>query len=85
MRSPSAKVPDDLSLGDYELWAHNGTGGERGWGRAGSVAVAKPTVPWKEALFAVTEFGATPDDEADDSARRTISCGRRRCSRALLS
>lgn len=52
-------LPSDLSPGDYELFVHNGQGGNCGWRRAGTVAVRQPD-PWKPGVFHVRDFGPKP-------------------------
>jgi len=66
--SLDAGVPKDLSPGDYELWTHNGTGGDAGWVHVDRLKIAAANKPWLQRAFDVIEMGATPDDDTDDSA-----------------
>ena len=66
--SLDAGIPKDLSPGDYELWTHNGTGGDAGWVHVDRLKIAAANKPWLERAFDVIEMGATPDDDTDDSA-----------------
>jgi hypothetical protein len=52
-------LPADLAPGDYELYVHNGLGGESAWCRADSVTVRHHSV-WKSDLFNVKNFGPKP-------------------------
>ncbi|HUU94456.1 MAG TPA: glycosyl hydrolase family 28-related protein [Phycisphaerae bacterium] len=71
MWSLDAALPADVPAGDYEIWIHNGAGGEEGWMRVDTVTVARNATPWKDTVFAVTDFGATSDDDTDDSVALT--------------
>lgn len=62
-----ASVPKELAPGLYELWVHNGSGGQKAWVEVGPVTVAAAAPFWKEQEFVITDFGALPDDEQDDS------------------
>jgi len=66
--SIEAPLPQDLSEGKYQAWVHNGAGGEHGWANAGEVFV-RVAIPPGPDHFNITDFGAVPDDEGDDSAR----------------
>jgi hypothetical protein len=67
----SARVPKGLQAGQYELWVHNGTGGDSAWVRAGTVAVGDNPPPWNSRVLDVVAYGARADDEGDDSAALT--------------
>lgn len=70
------KVPEDLATGDYEVWAHNGHGGQLGWSpqhaRLGGkrpprfLTIEEPR-KWDGPKLDVTEFGADGGDEEDDT------------------
>lgn len=49
-------LPADLAAGDYELFVHNGHGGDAAWRSAGSVVV-QSRVAWKNDVFNVKDFG----------------------------
>jgi len=61
------QVPADLPEGDYDLWLHNGAGGEFGFGGPLPLSVRRPAAP-TTALFDVTKHGAKGSGEADDTA-----------------
>jgi hypothetical protein len=46
--SLDAGVPKDLSPGDYELWTHNGTGGDAGGVHVDRLEIALGNKPWLE-------------------------------------
>lgn len=59
-----------LAAGDYEVWAHNGHGGNFGWSGplALSVLARSPWAGQGDHVFDVKAFGAVGDGVADDSA-----------------
>jgi hypothetical protein len=61
-----AKLPEHLAMGHYELWAHNGSGGEAGWGGPLPVDIRAPDA-WPSQIFDVKKFGAKGDDVTDDT------------------
>ncbi|MGD9897199.1 MAG: glycosyl hydrolase family 28-related protein [Candidatus Methylacidiphilaceae bacterium] len=63
----SVRLPENLPAGSYEIWVHNGHGGEWGWG-GGATLVVKNAESWPSTLFDVREFGARGDGVSDDSA-----------------
>ncbi|VVM08538.1 partial galacturan 1,4-alpha-galacturonidase, partial [Methylacidimicrobium cyclopophantes] len=63
----SARLPQSLPVGSYEIWVHNGHGGEWGWG-GGATLEVKAAESWPSTLFNVREFGARGDGVSDDSA-----------------
>ncbi len=61
-----AALPPDLHVGEYKVWAHNGTGGKWGWSESVSFKVAElPTMKGLPTIN-ITDFGAVPDDGIDD-------------------
>lgn len=70
-------VPEKLAHGDYEIWAHNGRGGNLGWS-ALHVGAGSPTAPrfltveapwtWEGPTLDVKKFGAVGDGKTDDTA-----------------
>ncbi|MCZ7644594.1 MAG: hypothetical protein M5U26_04800 [Planctomycetota bacterium] len=70
-------LPDDLPLGEYEVYLHNGLGGELGWAslhalHGGATANSHLTVEapkaWSGPTFNVRDFGAKGDGRTDDTA-----------------
>lgn len=61
------KLPATLAPGTYELWAHNGHGGNYGWAKPLTLTIQAPTT-WSNTVFNVRDFGATPNDGTDDEA-----------------
>lgn len=60
-------LPDDLLVGEYTVRCHNGTGLEHGWSETLDFTVIEaPTLDGLPVLK-VDDFGATPDDDTDDS------------------
>lgn len=61
----AAEVPADLACGEYEVTVDSGLGaGAAVQAGRWKVAAAKPF--WKETVFDIEDFGATPNDETDD-------------------
>jgi hypothetical protein len=63
----SFTVPANLSGGTYQVWVHNGHGGEYGWSSPMNLTVA---TPWQYtgAVFNVQNYGAVADGVTDDTA-----------------
>jgi len=61
-----AKLPDDLVPGDYELFVHNGSAGEAGWGGPIRIQIAPLPEPVTR-FFDVRDFGAKGNGHADDT------------------
>jgi hypothetical protein len=60
-------LPADLAPGAYDLYVHNGSGGEAGWGGpVGLTVVHRQPAPDK--VFNVREFGAVGNGIRDDTA-----------------
>jgi hypothetical protein len=64
----TARLSKSLPLGDYELWAHNGTGGDTAWRQGPTLTIKQTPPPWKPDSIDLVECGAVPDDQSDDSA-----------------
>ena len=64
----AGRVPPDAAAGEWRVWVHNGTGGEDAWVDAGAVRIAAAEPPARRVVVAVTDFGAVPEDEKDDTA-----------------
>ncbi len=54
-------LPTHVEEGDYELFVHNGLGGDATWRRAGVVAVQARAL-WKSDVFNVKDFGPKPGE-----------------------
>lgn len=66
-----AQIPEGLKDGgEYEIWIHNGHGGELGFAKAEEKFVFSKDEPitFGGKVLDVTDFGAVPNDDADDSA-----------------
>ena len=62
-------VPPDLPEGEYELYEHNGTGGDWGWSNAVPLTVGPtPQQRWPQTVFEAPKYGATGNDDSEDSA-----------------
>jgi len=61
-----AELPADLSIGEYQVWVHNGSGGPAGWGSGTSLTIKRPTA-WPVDVFNIKDFGAQGNDVTDDS------------------
>ena len=57
-------LPNELAQGCYEVWVHNGFGGDKGWALAGEVMVSAEAVA-APLIFNVQDFGAEPDKAKD--------------------
>jgi hypothetical protein len=61
------ELPQDLAPGNYELFVHNGSGGDFGWSEPFRITVKGPAaVP--TLIVKADDHGAIADDEASDSA-----------------
>ena len=61
----TAKLPNDLPLGPYQVRVHNGYGGPAGWSEALTLSVRNDRLPQK--VFKVTDYGADGWDTQDDT------------------
>jgi hypothetical protein len=61
------RLPADLAPGEYDLYVHNGSGGEAGWGGPVALTVAAPE-PVPTRVFNAREFGAVGNGVEDDTA-----------------
>jgi len=52
-------LPPDIAPGDYELFVHNGCGGDAAWRGAGTVTI-RPRAEGKADFFNVKDFGPNP-------------------------
>jgi hypothetical protein len=61
------RLPDELALGDYEVFLHNGHGGALGWSAPLTLQVAAAD-PWPTTVFNARDYGAKGDNSADETA-----------------
>jgi len=54
-----------LANGKYEVWVHNGRGGNYGWSGPDTLTLVSPTV-WTSTVFNVKSYGATGNGSTDD-------------------
>lgn len=59
-------VPANLANGEYEVWAHNGHGGDYGWSGPLTLTLAD-SVAWSSVVFNVKNFGAKGNGVTDDT------------------
>ena len=64
--SVTARLPEGLAPGQYELFAHPGRGGAAAWSEPLAVEV-KRAQTWPDKVFNVRDFGAKGDDVTDDT------------------
>jgi len=85
MYEVEAVLPDDVKAGEYELFAHNGTGGAAGWGGPLKLTIRAPQNKVKKYLNA-KEYGAQGDGVADDTdaLRRVLETAARDGAHVLL-
>jgi len=60
-------VPENLANGTYQVWLHNGHGGEYGWSSPVTLTVANPLV-FNGPVLNVEDYGAIGDGVTDDTA-----------------
>jgi hypothetical protein len=60
-------VPDSLTAGTYQVWVHNGHGGEYGWSSPMSLTVGA-ALAFNGPTYNVTNYGAVGDGVTDDTA-----------------
>ena len=66
--SLAVTVPEELTPGRYELFVHNGHGGEQAWSEPLDIAVLHREDEKDQPLLDVAAFGAAGDDKEDDTA-----------------
>ncbi|WP_132055112.1 Ig-like domain-containing protein [Pseudocnuella soli] len=59
-------VPDGFANGEYEVWAHNGHGGDYGWGNPINLTIYDG-VKWTGTTYNVKNYGAKGDGYSDDT------------------
>jgi hypothetical protein len=81
-----AILPDDLPAGEYDLFVHNGAGGEAGWGGPVHLTLeAKPKA--SKVILNVKEFGAKGngvDDDTEALRRALVKAGEMKESIVVL-
>jgi hypothetical protein len=63
----SFSVPTNLASGTYQVWVHNGHGGQYGWSSPMTLTVA-PQPQYTGTVFNVQNYGAVPNNTTDDTA-----------------
>ncbi|NOZ21245.1 MAG: hypothetical protein GXP25_09155 [Planctomycetes bacterium] len=59
-------IPENCPEGQYEVFVHNGLGGQIAWSKPLKITIAKKK-PWPGAVFNVRDFGATGGGKTDDT------------------
>lgn len=67
-------VPENLSAGNYQVWAHNGHGGVYGWSSPVTLTVTAPAAASTQ-IFNVASFGAIGNGVTDDTAAFNAAIG----------
>lgn len=60
------QVPATIADGDYEVWTHNGHGGQYGWSGPLKLSVNNGQ-KWTQTVFNVKQYGALGNGQADDT------------------
>jgi parallel beta-helix repeat protein len=69
----SAVLPNSVPAGTYQLWIHNGHGGQYGFSEPTTITVSALPAPWPTTQFNVTQFGAKGNGIADDTTAITAA------------
>ncbi|MEY2600124.1 MAG: hypothetical protein RLZZ142_2383 [Verrucomicrobiota bacterium] len=67
-------VPDDVAEGEYDLWVHNGIGGEATWGEVGRVQI-RAARAWAEPTFNIRDFGPKPAEALEAALEKARVVG----------
>ncbi len=76
-------VPASLANGTYEIWIHNGRGGEYGWSGPQTLTV-NDGVQWTGGILNVQSYGVVGDGYTDDTAAINALITANRGSRCTL-
>src|SRR5206468_5868981 len=60
------ELPENLPVGEFQVWVHSGSGGPSGWGGGARLTIKHPT-SWPVDIFNVKDFGAYGDNITNDS------------------
>jgi hypothetical protein len=63
----TTRVPQGIQDGTYDVWVHNGTGGDSAWSNAGVLQISLRPPAWPTNVVWFTDHRATADDETDDT------------------
>lgn len=67
-------LPGDLHPGDYEMFVHNGFGGDSAWRSVGLATIRVPE-PWPTEVFNVRDFGPRPGDAVVAALKKAEASG----------
>lgn len=60
------QIPSNIANGEYEVWTHNGHGGQYGWSGPLKLTINEGQ-KWTKSVFNVKDFGALGNGQKDDT------------------